>query len=105
MKSWPVLLILLSTLLSASCGLAQSGNKYSNPKVIDYKTVFPLNLSESEWKKRLSPQQYHILRKKGTEPAVTGKYDHFYEKGTYYSAASLQPVFSSETKYNSKTGW
>ena len=37
--------------------------------------------------------------------ALRGRYDHFYEKGTYYSAASLQPVFSSDTKFNSGTGW
>ena len=61
--------------------------------------------TEEEWRKELTPEQYHILRQKGTERAFTGKYDHFYQKGTYYSAASLQPVFSSETKFNSGTGW
>jgi peptide-methionine (R)-S-oxide reductase len=53
----------------------------------------------------LSPQQYYILRQKGTERAGTGKYDHFYQKGIYYSAASLQPLFTSDTKFNSGTGW
>lgn len=105
MKRWIYLMILIPALISSSCGSAQSKSKYPDPKVVDNKTVFPIHLSESEWKERLSPQQYHILREKGTEPAGTGKYDHFYEKGTYYSAASLQPLFSSETKYNSGTGW
>jgi len=45
------------------------------------------------------------LRQQGTERAFTGKYDHFYKKGTYYSAASLQPVFSSDAKFDSGTGW
>jgi peptide-methionine (R)-S-oxide reductase len=64
-----------------------------------------MQLSESEWKARLTPEQYYILREEGTEPAFSGKYDKFYKKGTYYSAASLQPVFSSETKFDSGTGW
>ena len=45
------------------------------------------------------------MRKSGTEHPFSGKYDHFYQKGTYYSAASLQPVFSSKNKFNSGTGW
>jgi peptide-methionine (R)-S-oxide reductase len=64
-----------------------------------------MQLTEAEWKQRLTADQFYILRKKGTERAFTGKYDKFYEKGTYYSAASLQPVFRSETKFNSGTGW
>jgi peptide-methionine (R)-S-oxide reductase len=105
MRRWLSFLILFPALIVASCGAAQSGNKYPNPKIVDNKTVFSMHLSETEWKKRLSPQQFRILREKGTELAGTGKYDHFYEKGTYYSAASLQPVFSSETKFDSGTGW
>jgi peptide-methionine (R)-S-oxide reductase len=66
---------------------------------------YPIAFTETEWKKKLSPEQYHILREKGTERAFTGKYDHFYEKGIYYSAASLQPVFSSGAKFDSGTGW
>lgn len=73
--------------------------------IADYKTVYPIQYTDAEWKERLTGAQYYILRKKGTERAGTGKYEHFYEKGTYYSAASLQPVFSSETKYESHTGW
>jgi peptide-methionine (R)-S-oxide reductase len=66
---------------------------------------FEIKLTEVEWKSRLSPDQYFILRDRGTERAFTGKYDGFKGEGTYYSAASLQPVFSSETKYDSKSGW
>ncbi len=64
-----------------------------------------MDLTEEEWKKRLTSDQFIILRQEGTERAGTGKYDKLTEKGTYYSAASLQPVFSSETKFNSGTGW
>ncbi len=69
------------------------------------KTSFPIHMTEAQWKAKLTPDQYYVLRKKGTEKAGTGKYDHFYKKGTYYSAASLQPVFSSATKFDSHTGW
>jgi peptide-methionine (R)-S-oxide reductase len=81
------------------------GTKYPDPQKISANTNFPMKLSQSEWKNKLTPEQYYILREKGTETAFTGKLDHFYKKGTYYSAASLQPVFSSETKFNSGTGW
>ncbi|HEY4107384.1 peptide-methionine (R)-S-oxide reductase MsrB [Puia sp.] len=83
---------------------AQS-NKYPDPPVVGEKTTFPMKLSEADWKGRLTSDQFFILREKGTERAFTGKYDHFYQKGTYYSAASLQPVFSSDTKFDSHTGW
>jgi peptide-methionine (R)-S-oxide reductase len=93
-------------ILSTHYGIAQiKKDKYQSPKMANSKTVYPMQLSDAEWKKRLTRPQYYILRKKGTETPGTGKYDHFYEKGTYYSAASLQPLFSSETKYDSHTGW
>ncbi len=66
---------------------------------------FPIVLSENEWRSRLTPEQFRILREHGTERAFTGKYDGFNEPGTYYSAATGQPLFSSETKYDSRTGW
>jgi peptide-methionine (R)-S-oxide reductase len=92
--------------LIAGCSNAQSGNKkYPDPKVANHKTVYPIKLTEEEWKTRLTDTQFYILRQEGTEKAFSGKYDHFYEKGTYYSAATLQPLFSSEAKFNSGTGW
>lgn len=102
--------LIFSALLSAGCGQAQNnrtsaGNKYPDPAVAGSKTVYPMKLTDAEWKARLTPEQYYVLRQEGTERAGTGKYDHFYEKGTYYSAASLQPLFSSAMKFNSGTGW
>jgi peptide-methionine (R)-S-oxide reductase len=106
MRNLNLLAIAAFCLLTASCGTAQTSNsKYPDPKVADSKTVYPMKLTDAEWKARLTDIQYTILRKEGTETPFTGKYDHFYEKGTYYSAASLQPVFSSEAKFNSGTGW
>jgi peptide-methionine (R)-S-oxide reductase len=61
--------------------------------------------SEQEWKKELTPEQYHILREKGTERAFTGKYWDNHDKGIYFCAACHQKLFSSDTKYESGTGW
>lgn len=79
--------------------------KHASTKSTSQETSYPMKLSDSEWKAKLTEEQYRILRKQGTEAPFNGKYDHFYKKGTYYSAASLQPVFSSETKFDSGTGW
>src|SRR6187402_295363 len=84
---------------------AQTSSKYPDPPTATSATKYPMVLTDAEWKARLTPAQYHILREEGTERAGTGKYDHFYKKGTYYSAASLQPLFSSKTKFDSGTGW
>ena len=104
LRKYPFLLMMTVALLSLQCSHAQS-KKYPDPPIANAKTAFPMQLTEAEWKARLTPEQYYILREEGTERAGTGKYDHFYQKGTYYSAATLQPLFSSETKFNSGTGW
>ena len=61
--------------------------------------------SDEEWKKILTPEEYRVLRKKGTEAPYTGKYDDFSEKGIYKCAACGNVLFSSETKYNAGCGW
>lgn len=61
--------------------------------------------SEQEWKKKLSPGQYPILREKGTEIPFTGKFLHNKEKGAYVCAGCGTELFSSETKFDSGTGW
>ncbi len=61
--------------------------------------------TDEEWKADLTPEQYRIMRGKGTEPAFTGKYWDSKEEGTYRCAACGQPLFSSETKYESGSGW
>ena len=66
---------------------------------------YPVELNEEEWKQRLSDFEYHVLREKGTEPAFSGDLYEEKRSGTYYSAATGQPLFSSEAKYKSGTGW
>jgi peptide-methionine (R)-S-oxide reductase len=61
--------------------------------------------SEEEWKKQLSPEQYMVARKAGTEPAFTGKYWKTKDAGTYTCVCCGQTLFSSETKFESGTGW
>ena len=61
--------------------------------------------SEDYWKKKLTPEQYKILREKGTEPPFTGELLNNKEKGVYECMACGEPLFSSETKYDSKSGW
>jgi peptide-methionine (R)-S-oxide reductase len=64
-----------------------------------------LQKSEEEWKKELTPEQYEVLRQKGTERAGTGKYLHNKETGIYTCAACDHPVFKSTSKYESHSGW
>ena len=61
--------------------------------------------SEEEWKKKLSPEKYHVLREKGTEMAFTGKLLHNKDKGTYTCSGCGSELFSSGTKFDSGTGW
>ena len=61
--------------------------------------------SDDEWKKELTPEQYHILRQKGTERAFTGKYTEHKAKGVYSCAGCGQELFESETKFESHCGW
>jgi len=61
--------------------------------------------TDEEWKKELSPEQYQVARKAGTEPAFTGKYWNTKDKGTYLCACCGQPLFSADAKFDSGTGW
>jgi peptide-methionine (R)-S-oxide reductase len=64
-----------------------------------------LTLTEQEWLEKLGPEKYHILRQAGTERAFTGEYESNKAPGMYKCAGCGAPLFSSETKYNSGSGW
>ncbi|MBE9013339.1 peptide-methionine (R)-S-oxide reductase MsrB [Pseudanabaenaceae cyanobacterium LEGE 13415] len=66
---------------------------------------FEINKTEDEWKETLTPDQFRVLRKHGTERAGTSPLDKEYSKGTFACAGCGTPLFSSETKFNSGTGW
>lgn len=77
--------------------LEEYGMKTEKPKRV--------NFSDEEWQKKLTPEEYHILREKGTERPFTGEYDKFYEEGIYKCAGCDMELFTSDTKYNSGCGW
>ncbi len=92
--------IILSFLLaSALAACAQTNESAEN------QGDFKIQKSEDEWKKELSDLEYRVLREKGTERAFTGKYWDNKEAGTYLCAACELPLFESETKFKSGTGW
>ena len=64
-----------------------------------------INKSEEEWRKELTPSQFHVLRQKGTERAFTGLYNDQFEEGVYVCAACGNELFPSDTKFSSHCGW
>lgn len=86
----------------ASCQTATDSKKSDN-------TIKPMdtnyNKTDAEWKKILTPEQYEILRKKGTEAPGTGEYNHHAEKGVYTCAGCGTELFTSEQKFDSHCGW
>lgn len=95
-------LINITTLLFALSLIACAQDK---SKKVDSKNPYTVTKTEAEWKKSLTPMQFEVLRKKGTERAFTGALWDNHEEGTYYCAGCKQELFSSETKFESGSGW
>jgi peptide-methionine (R)-S-oxide reductase len=87
----------------ASC-MAQQQDEKKNPYYSETNKT-KLTVSEAQWKKVLSPTVYNIMREKGTEPSNTGPYVQNPKKGMYYCTSCGNPLFSSDTKFDSHTGW
>ena len=83
-----------------------AGKTYYQPQVVTGKPdEFPVRKTNAEWKKQLTPDQYYILREQGTERPFTGKYHDNHADGNYYCAADQNLLFTSDTKFESGTGW
>lgn len=68
-------------------------------------TKDPVSMSDEDWKEKLDPLTYHVTREKGTEPPFTGKYVNEHSKGMYKCSSCGAELFSSDTKFESGTGW
>lgn len=101
-------ILLLTALVSLSLPLyGMEGRKIP---IFDSRTgkviqVEKIQKTDDEWKKQLTPEQYNVTRKKGTERAFTGEYHDYKEKGVYRCICCGTDLFGSETKFDSGTGW
>ena len=69
------------------------------------KNKYPIKKSDQDWKSELTVEEYHILREKGTEYPFTGKYNDHFQEGTYLCKGCNEPLYNSESKFNSHCGW
>jgi len=92
---------IFSAILAFSCQ-AQTKEQNSMNKAPEN---FPLEKSEQEWKAQLTPEEYFVLRQKGTERPYTGEYNVHFESGTYNCRGCEAPLFKSDSKFDSHCGW
>ncbi len=102
-----VIFVILFVIFSQRDHLSSApvSEKVSSPNIISGSLDQTKLKTDTEWKTILAPEQYHILREAGTEIPFTGALDLEKRKGTYYSVGCNEPVFRSETKFDSGTGW
>ncbi|HEV7670055.1 MAG TPA: peptide-methionine (R)-S-oxide reductase MsrB [Thermoanaerobaculia bacterium] len=109
MKILTLLLVVLVAGVLATFAFARNAPKGDTKAPAGEKkgkdVIEKIEKTDDEWRKLLTPEQYQVLRKAGTERAFTGKTWNNHEKGTYVCAACKLPLFSSATKFESGTGW
>jgi peptide-methionine (R)-S-oxide reductase len=89
----------------AGCEAGPTNSPAANNNSTNTNMKFPLQRTEAEWRKLLTPEQYHVLREAGTERAFTGKYWNTKEPGIYRCAACGEILFKSDDKFDSHCGW
>lgn len=102
MKQIKTLTIITISALLIAFVYSQLESKPKEKKTMD---KMPIEKTEEEWKKELSPEQYRVLREKGTERPGTGEYNLHFEEGEYKCAGCGTVLFGSDTKYESHCGW
>lgn len=100
MKSFVIYMLCMTCFSMVGC--AQKNNK---EKLKSETTMDKVNLSDEEWKSKLTPEQYYILREKGTERAFTGEFVFTKDKGTYKCAGCGEALFTDDMKFDSHCGW
>jgi len=101
MKSLLSIAIILLSVSATSCGQTNPKSQTQNTNA----QKFPLQKSEAEWKKVLSPIGFEVMVNRGTEPPFRNPYNDNHQKGIYVSAATGEPLFSSDDKFESGSGW
>jgi peptide-methionine (R)-S-oxide reductase len=115
MKKWNLIILLVAGSFQ-QCSYSQNSSSEKNktktmetndkkPSVYSRTDSSKVNISEEEWKKMLPSEVYTVARLKGTERPWTSKFENFSDTGTYYCAACGNPLFRSNTKFDSGCGW
>jgi methionine-R-sulfoxide reductase len=105
MKKNLIIGMFLSFVTLSACSQVNKNTSVQTDSIKIKKENFPISKTESEWRSILSPIAFDVMVKEGTEPPFKNPYHDNHKKGIYVSAATGEPLFSSEDKFDSGTGW
>jgi methionine-R-sulfoxide reductase len=105
MKKNLIIGLFLSFVTLSACSQVNKNTSVQTDSIKIKKENFPISKTESEWRSILSPIAFDVMVKEGTEPPFKNPYHDNHKKGIYVSAATGEPLFSSEDKFDSGTGW